>query len=44
MVLQYKKGGRRIDYLFGERFYIFLRLIAKTVLAWSIFAGTLAPV
>jgi hypothetical protein len=44
MVLQYKKIGPWKDYLFGERFYIILSLAAKTVLAWIIFAGTLAPV
>jgi hypothetical protein len=44
MVLQYKKVGRWRDYLFGERVYIILSLTAKTVLAWLIFAGTLAPV
>ena len=44
MVLQYKKVGRWKDYLFGERVYIILSLSAKTVLAWLIFAGTLAPV
>lgn len=44
MVLQYKKVGPWKDYLFGERFYIVLSLLAKTVLAWLIFAGTLAPV
>jgi hypothetical protein len=44
MVLQYKKVGRWKDYLFGERFYIILSLTAKSVLAWIIFAGTLAPV
>jgi hypothetical protein len=44
MVLQYKKVGRWKDYLFGERIYIVLSLSAKTVLAWLIFAGTLAPV
>ncbi len=44
MVLQYKKVGPWKDYLFGERFYIILSLSAKTVLAWLIFAGTLAPV
>jgi hypothetical protein len=44
MVLQYKKVGRWADYLFGERVYIILSLSAKTVLAWIIFAGTLAPV
>jgi hypothetical protein len=43
MVLQYKKVGRWKDYLFGERVYIILSLTAKTVLAWLIFAGTLAP-
>ncbi|NJN53261.1 MAG: heliorhodopsin HeR [Anaerolineae bacterium] len=44
MVLQYKQVGRWKDYLFGERIYIILSLTAKTVLAWLIFAGTLAPV
>jgi hypothetical protein len=44
MVLQYKKVGPWKDYLFGERVYIILSLTAKTVLAWIIFAGTLAPV
>jgi hypothetical protein len=44
MVLQYKQVGRWKDYLFGERVYIILSLTAKTVLAWLIFAGTLAPV
>lgn len=44
MVLQYKKVGPWKDYLFGERVYIILSLAAKSVLAWIIFAGTLAPV
>jgi hypothetical protein len=44
MVLQYKKVGPWKDYLFGEKFYIVLSLLAKTALAWMIFAGTLAPV
>jgi len=44
MVLQYKKVGPWKDYLFGERAYIILSLSAKTVLAWLIFTGTLAPV
>jgi hypothetical protein len=44
MWLQYRKVGRWKDYLFGERFYIVLSLAAKTVLAWMIFSGTLAPV
>lgn len=44
MYLQYKKVGRWKNYLFGERIYIVLSLLAKTTLAWLIFAGTLAPV
>ena len=44
MFLKYKKVGRWKDYLFGERMYIVLSLLAKTLLAWQIFAGTLAPV
>jgi hypothetical protein len=44
MYLQYKKVGPWKNYLFGERAYIVLSLVAKTALAWQIFAGTLAPV
>lgn len=44
MLLQYKKVGPWRDYLFGERVYIVLSLVAKTALAWQIWAGTLAPV
>ena len=44
MYLQYKKVGPWKNYLFGERMYIVLSLVAKTALAWQIFAGTLAPV
>lgn len=44
MILQYKKVGRWKDYLFGERVYIILSLTSKSVLAWIIWAGTLAPV
>jgi hypothetical protein len=40
-VLQYKKVGRWRDYIFGEKMYILLSLIAKTALAWQIFANTL---
>ena len=43
MVLQYKKVGPWKDYLFGERMYIVLSLVAKTLLAWQVFAGVLAP-
>ena len=44
MVLQYKKVGPWKDYLFGEKVYIVLSLLAKTALAWQIYAGTLASV
>jgi len=43
MVLQYRKTGRWADYLHGERVYMLLSLFAKTILAWQVFAGTLAP-
>ncbi len=42
-VLQYKKVGSWKDYLYGERAYIILSLIAKSLLAWQVFAGTLRP-
>jgi hypothetical protein len=44
MVLQYNKVGAWRDYLFGERMYVLLSLIAKSALAWQVFAGTLRPV
>lgn len=44
MVLQYKKVGPWKDYLFGERMYVLLSLVAKSALAWQVFAGTLRPV
>jgi hypothetical protein len=44
MVLQYKKVGPWKDYLYGERAYIILSLLAKSVLCWLIWTGTLAPV
>lgn len=43
-VLQYKKIGKWRDYLYGERAYIILSLVAKSLLAWQVFAGTLRPV
>jgi hypothetical protein len=43
MVLQYKKIGPWRDYLYGERAYIILSLVAKSLLAWQVFAGTLRP-
>ena len=44
MYLQYKKIGKWKDYLYGEKMYIVLSLIAKSALAWQVFAGTLRPV
>ena len=43
MVLQYKKVGSWKNYLYGERAYIILSLVAKSLLAWQVFAGTLRP-
>lgn len=44
MILQYKQVGKWKDYLYGERVYIILSLVAKTLLAWQVFFGTLRPV
>jgi hypothetical protein len=44
MVLQYKKIGRWQDYVYGEYAYIVLSLVAKSLLAWQVWAGTLRPV
>lgn len=43
MLLQYKKVGKWSGYLYGERVYILLSLVAKSALAWQVFAGTLRP-
>ena len=43
MILQYRRFGRWRDYLFGERVYLWLSLLAKSALAWQVFAGTLRP-
>jgi hypothetical protein len=43
MYLQYKKVGKWKDYLYGERMYMILSLVAKTALAWQVFAGALRP-
>jgi len=43
MVLQYGKVGRWRDYLYGERAYMLFSLIAKTLLAWQVWSGTLRP-
>jgi hypothetical protein len=44
MALQYRKVGPWRNYLFGERTYVLLSLVAKSALAWQVFAGTLRPV
>jgi hypothetical protein len=41
MYFQYKKLGHWSTYLYGERIYIVLSFVAKTALAWQVFAGTL---
>jgi len=43
MVLQYRRVGRWRDDLYGERVYMLLSLVAKSALAWQVFAGTLQP-
>lgn len=43
MYLQYKKVGPWKNYLYGERVYIILSLVAKSLLAWQVFGGTLRP-
>lgn len=44
MVLQYKKVGKWKEYTYGEKVYIVMSLVAKSLLAWQVFAGTLRPV
>jgi hypothetical protein len=43
MLLQYRKRGKWASYLYGERMYMILSLVAKTALAWQVFAGALRP-
>lgn len=43
MYLQYAKKGQWANYLYGERVYMILSLVAKTALAWQVFFGTLRP-
>ncbi len=43
MYLQYKRKGKWANYLYGERVYMLLSLVAKSALAWQVFAGTLRP-
>ncbi|MFM8903214.1 MAG: heliorhodopsin HeR [Actinomycetota bacterium] len=39
---QYKAQGKWANYLHGERLYIVLSLVAKSLLAWQVFSGSLA--
>jgi hypothetical protein len=41
MVLQYRETWRWRDYLFGEKTYVVLSLVAKSLLAWQVYFGTL---
>lgn len=43
MILQYKKIGKWADYLYGERVYIILSLVAKSILAWLVLFGAMQP-
>ena len=43
MVLQYRKIGPWRDYLVGEKTYMVMSLVAKSLLAWQVFSGTLRP-
>jgi len=43
MILQYKKVGKWSNYLYGEKGYIVLSLVAKSALAWLAFAGVMQP-
>ena len=40
--LQYRGVGRWTDYAYGEKVYLVLSLVAKSLLAWQIFGGSLA--
>ena len=39
--LQYRRVGRWADYLYGEKTYLVLSLVAKSILAWQIYGGSL---
>jgi hypothetical protein len=43
MILQYKGVGKWKDYLYGERTYIVLSLVAKSFLAWLVLFGAMQP-
>jgi hypothetical protein len=41
--LHYTNKGQWADYLYGERWYMILSLVAKSLLAWQVFASVLRP-
>jgi hypothetical protein len=41
MWLQYKKVGKWKNYVYGEKAYIVLSLVAKSALGWIIVLGTM---
>jgi hypothetical protein len=43
MIKQYMAKGKWANYLYGERNYIVLSLVAKTILAWLVLIGALQP-
>ncbi len=43
MVLQYLGKGKFKNYLYGERGYIILSLVAKTILTWLVLFGAFQP-
>lgn len=43
MILQYRQVGKWQDYIYGEKTYIVLSLVAKSVLAWLVLFGAMQP-
>lgn len=43
MILQYKKVGKWKNYIYGEKVYITLSLVAKSILAWLVLFGAMQP-
>jgi uncharacterized metal-binding protein len=43
MILQYKRIGKWKSYVYGERVYIILSLVAKSILAWLVLFGAMQP-
>lgn len=40
--LQYRKVGKWADYVYGEKVYLWLSLVAKSALAWQLYGNTLS--